>query len=97
MTETLDKLTTRSAFLRRVVVTLGAAAGLAAFPSTAHAVNNCCQADNGDQRCVDLGGQSSCPTGQQLYFCSCPGIGDYCYCRSCSIPPNCPTCLNGPC
>jgi hypothetical protein len=92
-TETADRRTTRSTFLRRVAVTLGAAIGIAALPAVAHATLNCCKAQAG--QC-----QPPNPTecgDHQLYYCSCPGDDDYCYCEDDCQPMDCPQCRNGPC
>lgn len=84
MTEITEKATTRRTFLRRVGVTLGAAIGVAAFPSIAHATGNCCVASG--TQC-----QNEPPCSQTMYYCTCPE-GNYCLCFQ-----NMGSCWMGPC
>jgi hypothetical protein len=75
-TETTDTPSSRSTFLRRVAVTVGAAVGVAAFPSAAHAVNNCCRASFG--QCQS---EPPCDNGKEYFYCTCPGGDNYCICQ----------------
>jgi hypothetical protein len=85
MSDTAVKRSTRPAFLRRVAVTLGAAVGVAAFPSVAHA-SNCCEATT---QCTS---EPPCGDGKIYYWCNCGGVGNYCLCWD-----DVGNCFSGPC
>jgi hypothetical protein len=79
-----EKRTSRTRFLRHLVTTFAAGAGVLALTSHASAqVLNCCP----DSRC------GPCGTNLQPKFCDCSGIGEsYCACMNCGQ-----NCCNGPC